>query len=123
MTDSSYNENCIFCKIAAEKIPSKKVYSDEQIFAFHDIAPVAPVHILIIPKRHIETLDDLTGDDAILVGKLIIAAKDIARTLGIADSGYRVNLNCKRDGGQTVFHIHAHLIGGKPMGWPPFPTT
>ncbi len=121
MARSLYEENCIFCKIAAERIPSKKVLSTDKIFAFHDINPVAPVHILIVPKIHIETLNDLTADDAELVGSLFLAAKDIARSLGLADSGYRTVINCNRDGGQTVFHLHVHLIAGTPMGWPPFP--
>jgi len=121
MARSLYEENCIFCKIAAEHIPSKKVLSTDNIFAFHDINPVAPVHILIVPKVHIETLNDLTADDAALVGNLFIAAKDIARSLDLADSGYRTVINCNREGGQTVFHLHVHLIAGKHLGWPPFP--
>jgi histidine triad (HIT) family protein len=121
LTDSMTNDDCLFCKIVSEKIPSKKVYSDDQIFAFHDIQPVAPIHILIVPKRHIATLNDLTADDAELIGQLLITGKNLAKQLGIAGGGYRINLNCNADGGQTVFHIHAHLLGGKAMGWPPFP--
>lgn len=117
------NDNCIFCKIASGKIPSKQVYSDDEIFAFHDIAPVAPVHVLIIPKTHIATLNDLQTENETLIGRILLRAKTIAAELRIAQSGYRVNLNCNQQGGQTVFHIHAHLIGGKPLGWPPFPTT
>jgi histidine triad (HIT) family protein len=118
-----YNESCLFCKIAAGKIPSKRVYNDDSLFAFHDINPVAPVHILIIPKRHIETLNHLEPADAEVMGKLMLLTKDLAKQFDIAASGYRVNLNCNADGGQTVFHLHAHVIGGKPMGWPPFPSS
>ncbi|MFN3394080.1 MAG: histidine triad nucleotide-binding protein [Candidatus Thermochlorobacter sp.] len=121
MARSLYQEDCIFCKIAAERIPSKKVLSTDKIFAFHDINPVAPTHILIVPKVHIETLNDLTADDAELVGHLFVAAKDIAKSLGLDERGYRTVINCNREGGQTVFHLHVHLIAGKPMGWPPFP--
>ncbi len=121
MPRQEYDENCIFCKIIADKIPSKKVYNDDTVAAFHDIAPVAPVHVLVVPKVHIETLNDLSADDAALIGKLVVVAKDLAKQLGIAESGYRFAFNCGRDGGQTVFHIHGHLIGGAPMGWPPFP--
>lgn len=121
MARSLYKDDCIFCKIAAEKIPLKKVISTDKVVAFHDINPVAPVHILIVPKIHIETLNDLTADDAELVGSLFIAAKDIAKSLEIAESGYETVVNCNREGGQTVFHLHVHLIAGKPMGWPPFP--
>lgn len=123
MARSLYQDDCIFCKIATERIPSKKVLSTDKIFAFHDINPVAPTHILIVPKIHIETLNDLTADDAELVGHLFIAAKDIAKSLGLDERGYRTVINCNREGGQTVFHLHVHLIAGKPMGWPPFPLT
>lgn len=123
MARSLYQEDCIFCKIAAERIPSKKVLGTDKIFAFHDISPVAPTHILIVPKVHIETLNDLTADDAELVGHLFVAAKDIAKSLGLDERGYRAVINCNREGGQTVFHLHVHLIAGKPMGWPPFPMS
>ncbi|MDX2129055.1 MAG: histidine triad nucleotide-binding protein [Chloroherpetonaceae bacterium] len=115
-------ENCIFCKIASGAIPSKKVYEDEEIFAFHDINPVAPIHILIIPKKHIASLVEVTTDDLFLLGKMMHVAKQLAAEFGLSDKGYRININTNADGGQTVFHLHVHLIGGKRMGWPPFPT-
>lgn len=116
------DDTCLFCKIAAGKIPSKQAYSDDEIYAFHDIAPAAPTHILIIPRTHLSTLNDLTTNEAQLIGKLVLVAKDLAKQAGIDAAGYRLNFNCNADGGQTVFHVHLHLIGGKAMGWPPFPT-
>ncbi|MBC8042597.1 MAG: histidine triad nucleotide-binding protein [Rhizobacter sp.] len=117
----TYSETCLFCKIAAGKIPSKEAYSDADVFAFHDIAPQAPVHLIIIPKTHIATLNDLTAENADLIGKLVLAAKGLAKSNGLAERGYRLNFNCNADAGQSVFHIHLHLLGGKAMGWPPFP--
>ena len=111
--------DCIFCKIAAGEIPADKVHEDDQLLAFKDIDPQAPTHILIIPKRHIPTLNDLTEADAPLVGQLYLAATQLARDLGIADSGYRTLINCNKEGGQDVFHIHLHLLGGRRMKWPP----
>jgi len=110
---------CIFCEIIKGSIPSKKVYEDEDAFAFRDINPQAPTHILIIPKRHIATTNDLTPADAELVGKLFIVAKKLAADEGIAESGYRAVFNCNADAGQAVFHIHVHLLGGRAMTWPP----
>jgi len=111
--------DCIFCKVASGEMDAKKVFEDEDLVAFEDIRPQAPVHILIIPRRHIETLNDLTDEDAELVGRLVLAAKRIAAERGIAESGYRLVLNCNRDSGQEVFHIHLHLLGGRKMTWPP----
>lgn len=113
MTDS------IFTKIINREIPADIVYEDNEIIAFNDISPKAPVHVLIVPKRQIATLNDATDDDAILLGKLIFTASKIAKILKIADNGYRIVVNCNRDGCQTVFHIHFHLIGGKQLGWSP----
>jgi histidine triad (HIT) family protein len=110
---------CLFCEIAAGKIPAKKVYEDEDTIAFRDINPQAPTHILIIPKRHVETLNDLADSDAEMVGRLFIVAKKLAAEEGIAQSGYRAVFNCNRDAGQAVFHIHLHLLGGRAMRWPP----
>jgi histidine triad (HIT) family protein len=121
MPRQAYDENCVFCKIIADKIPAKKIYNDDHVAAFGDLNPVAPVHILIVPKIHIETLNDLLPEDALLMGKLTLVAKDVAKQTGVAESGYRFGFNCGRDAGQTVFHIHGHLIGGAAMGWPPFP--
>ncbi len=111
--------DCIFCKIASKEIDSSIVYEDNDIFAFRDINPVAPFHILIIPKKHISTLNDLSPEDQPLLGKMILVAKQIAEDEGFAKKGYRLVLNCEKDGGQEVFHIHLHLIGGRKMKWPP----
>lgn len=106
--------DCIFCKIVAKQIPSKPAYEDEEIYAFHDIQPQAPVHVLFVPKRHLATANDLAGGDPIL-GKMAIAAARTARELGVADSGYRLVVNCNADGGQVVYHLHLHLMGGRPL--------
>lgn len=112
-------ENCIFCSIIEGKIPSQKVYEDEYVFAFKDINPEAPVHVLIIPKQHIASINELNEDNAHVVGHIYSAAKNIANELGVAESGYRVVANCGRDAGQTVYHIHFHLLGGRSLKWPP----
>lgn len=108
--------DCIFCKIVEGSIPSKKIYENEHVLAFHDIQPAAPVHALIIPKKHIATMNDAAGDDFALIGKIHEAAQIAARELGVADSGYRLVNNCGKDGGQVVFHIHYHLMGGEKLG-------
>jgi histidine triad (HIT) family protein len=109
----------IFDKIITGEIPADIVYDDDQVLAFRDINPQAPVHILIIPKKPIPTINDLTDRDAELVGRLFLAAKQIAADLGVAESGYRTLMNCNKDGGQDVFHIHLHLLAGRQMTWPP----
>ncbi|MDY0050568.1 MAG: histidine triad nucleotide-binding protein [Halothiobacillaceae bacterium] len=109
----------IFMKIIRREIPARIVYEDDDVLAFHDIAPQAPVHVLIIPKTPIATLNELTDAQAALVGKLVLTAARLARELGIDESGYRLVTNCNADGGQTVFHIHLHLLGGRPLDWPP----
>jgi len=111
--------DCLFCKIVSRDIPADVVYEDECIMAFRDINPQAPIHILIIPKQHIATLNDLESHHAELVGKLILTAKDLAEKEGIAEAGYRTGFNCNDAGGQTVYHIHLHLLGGRTFGWPP----
>ena len=111
--------DCIFCKIAAGDIPATTVYDDGEVLAFRDINPEAPTHLLIIPRRHISTLNDLTDADAALIGRMHLAAKQLAAELGVADSGYRLITNCNRDAGQLVFHIHTHLLAGRELGWPP----
>jgi len=111
--------NCIFCQIIQRQIPASIVYEDEQVLAFHDIHPQAPKHILIIPKIHISTLNQLESEHGALMGKLILTARDLAHEFGIHDSGYRLILNCNYGAGQTVFHIHLHLLGGRRLGWPP----
>ncbi len=103
---------CLFCKIITGDIPSDKVYEDEEFFAFRDIAPKAPVHILIVPKKHIASLEELQDEDAPLMGRLQGVIRDVAREQGVAASGYRVVNNCGRDAGQVVFHIHYHLLAG-----------
>ncbi len=109
----------LFTKIVNREIPADIVYEDDEVLAFRDIAPKAPVHVLFIPKRAIATLNDLGEADALLIGKLILAATRWAKAQGFADKGYRLVSNCNRDGGQTVFHIHVHLLAGRMLEWPP----
>jgi histidine triad (HIT) family protein len=111
--------DCIFCKIIAGEIPSKKVYEDEQCYAFYDIEPAAPTHVLVIPKKHITSLAQLDEADAPLAGDLLLAIKKIAAQLGLDKDGYRVVNNIGEQGGQTVFHLHFHLLGGRELSWPP----
>ncbi|MEE9240008.1 MAG: histidine triad nucleotide-binding protein [bacterium] len=110
---------CLFCKIISGEVSSQKVYETKDIYAFEDVNPVAPTHILIVPKRHLETMLELSDDHCQLIGSIHLAANHIARIRGIAETGFRVVTNCGRDANQTVFHIHFHLIGGRPMEWPP----
>ena len=110
--------NCIFCKISTGEISAEKVYEDDQVVAFRDLNPQAPVHVLVIPRRHIATLNDLTTVDEALVGHMSHVAARIAGDEGLAERGYRTVMNCNAEGGQTVFHIHLHLLGGQ-MGWSP----
>lgn len=109
----------IFGKIIAGEIPCEKVYEDEHVFAFRDIKPQAPTHILIIPKIEIPTVDDLRAEHRELAGHLLLVATEIARQEGLAEDGYRLVFNCRAAGGQEVYHIHLHLLGGRQMGWPP----
>jgi histidine triad (HIT) family protein len=109
----------LFARIAAGEIPAEIVYQDDDVVAFRDVNPQAPVHVLVIPRKAIPTLNDLTPDDAALVGKLFLAAKQVAEQEGIAESGYRTVINCNAQAGQTVFHVHLHVLGGRPMRWPP----
>lgn len=112
-------DNCIFCNIIKGEIPSVKVYENEYVYAFNDISPVSPVHVLIIPKKHIETLNDLNEENVKLISEVYLAAAEIAKQLGVEKSGYRIVSNCGEAAGQTVFHIHFHLIGGRDLAWPP----
>ncbi len=112
-------EDCIFCKIAAKQIPSTEVYSDEEFYAFRDLNPQAPTHVLIVPRKHIPKVTEAHAADAALLGRLLLAANKVAETEGIAEKGFRYVLNCEEWGGQTVFHIHMHILGGRPMTWPP----
>ena len=111
--------DCLFCKIIAGDIPSEKVFEDENVYAFRDITPVAPSHTLIIPKKHIAMINDLDDQDAETMGQLFIAAKKIAKQEGFSDEGYRTVMNCGEGAGQTVFHVHLHLLGGRQFSWPP----
>ncbi len=110
----------IFTKIINKEIPADIVYEDDICLAFKDINPQAPVHILIIPKKPIATINDIEAEDKELLGHLFVTAGHIAKELGIAEDGYRAVMNCNKHGGQEVFHIHLHLLGGKPLGWPPY---
>ncbi|MBI4843886.1 MAG: histidine triad nucleotide-binding protein [Nitrospirae bacterium] len=110
---------CLFCRIIKGDIPSKKVYEDERVFAFEDINPQAPVHILIIPKKHISTTLEIKNEDHELIGCMLQVGNKIAKEKEIAERGFRLVMNCNRESGQTVFHIHLHLLGGRIMHWPP----
>lgn len=109
----------IFGKIIRREIPADIVYEDDDVLAFRDLNPQAPVHVLFIPRKPLATLDAATADDAELLGKLLLAAAAYARREGLAELGYRTVINCNEHGGQTVFHLHVHLLGGRPMHWPP----
>jgi histidine triad (HIT) family protein len=113
------NLDCLFCKIIKGEIPSKKAYEDENVYAFHDINPQAPTHILIIPKKHIATNLDITESDKDIIGQLYLVANKLAKDAKIAEPGFRVVMNCNKDAGQAVYHIHLHLLGGRKMSWPP----
>lgn len=108
---------CVFCKIANNEIPSDKVYEDEEIVAFNDLEPQAPVHVLIIPKEHIQSADYITKENQNIIGKIFIVASEIAKKQGL-NNGYRIVNNCGEEGGQTVKHLHFHLMGGRKMEWP-----
>ncbi len=107
---------CVFCKIVNKELPAKVVYEDDLVMAFHDINPQAPVHILIVPKEHIPTVNDLEERHKELIGHIFLVAKKIAQDMGFAEKGYRILINCNRDGGQEIYHIHYHLFAGKPLG-------
>lgn len=113
MTDS------IFTKIAKREIPSNIIYEDDLIFAFEDINPVSPVHFLIVPKKQIPTMNDMKEEDKNLLGHIMFTASNLAKEKGIAEDGYRLVINCNKGAGQTVFHIHCHLLGGRTFNWPP----
>ena len=112
-------ENCLFCGIIEKTIPTKIVYEDENIIAFNDISPQAPTHILIIPKEHIDTINNIEFNHKELIGEMMLVAKKLAKETNIADDGYRLIFNCNNNGGQAVYHIHLHLLGGRQMKWPP----
>jgi len=110
---------CIFCRIVEGAIPTKKIYEDEQVVAFDDINPQARVHVLVIPKQHVVSLDDTQDTDVALLGQLMIVCARLARERGLAESGYRVVANTGREAGQSVFHLHLHVLGGRSFSWPP----
>lgn len=109
-------EDCLFCKIVKGEIPSNKVYEDEYVYAFKDIEPAAPVHVLVVPKKHISCLNDISEEDEDLLGKIFVAIKKITKELGIDKNGYRIVNNCGKDAGQTVMHLHFHILAGVKMG-------
>lgn len=111
--------DCLFCKIISGEIPSDKVYEDEYVYAFYDIEPQAPVHILLVPKKHISGTNEITSQNCDVVGHIFAAAAKIAAEQGIADNGYRIVNNCGEYGGQTVGHLHFHMLGGRMLAWPP----
>jgi histidine triad (HIT) family protein len=113
------DKNCLFCRIVRDEIPAKKVYEDDEVVAFEDVNPQAPTHVLVIPRRHIASLDALTATDANVIGNVVVRASEIAREQGLDQEGYRLVVNCGEGAGQTVFHIHAHLLGGRGFRWPP----
>ena len=113
------NAQCLFCRIANGEIPAKKVHEDADVVAFHDIDPQAPTHVLVIPRKHIPSLNDLTDADSATIGTTIVRASQIARDLKLHEDGYRVVVNTGEGAGQAVFHIHVHVLGGRRLGWPP----
>lgn len=111
--------DCLFCKIAAGEIPSTKVYEDDLVYAFRDIEPQAPVHILIIPKQHISSVNEINDENCAIVGHIFKVAAEIAKNEGVAEEGYRIVTNIGENGGQTVKHLHYHMLGGRSLQWPP----
>lgn len=111
--------DCLFCRMVNGQIKPDIVFENEATLAFRDINPQAPVHVLVIPKKHITSLNDLEPNQEVLVGEMFLTAKKVAHQLGIAEGGYRTVINCNRDAGQTVFHLHLHVLGGRQLGWPP----
>jgi histidine triad (HIT) family protein len=111
--------SCLFCEIVAGRIPARKAYEDDSVVAFHDINPQGPTHVLVVPRKHITSLNDLGPEDDGVVGLLVRRARDLAAEAGLAERGYRLVLNCGDDAGYSVYHIHLHLIGGRRLGWPP----
>ncbi|MDT8453004.1 MAG: histidine triad nucleotide-binding protein [Gammaproteobacteria bacterium] len=110
---------CLFCRLVKGEIPSDIVYENDEVIAFRDQNPQAPTHVLVIPRKHISTVNDLTAEDKNVVGEMLLAAKAVAAQDGIAEDGYRLIMNCNKGAGQTVFHIHLHVLGGRVMNWPP----
>lgn len=112
-------QDCLFCRMAAGEISPDMVHEDEELIAFRDINPQAPLHVLVVPRRHIPTINDLEAEDAALAGRMILAARRIAAEEGVDEAGYRLVFNCQEGAGQSVFHLHLHLLAGRRLGWPP----
>jgi histidine triad (HIT) family protein len=112
-------QDCLFCHIIDRKIAANIIYEDEKVIAFDDVQPQAPHHKLIVPRKHIATLNDIAEEDVLLLGSLLYTAQHLAKQLGTAETGYRVAINCNKDGGQAIYHIHVHLLGGRHLAWPP----
>lgn len=112
-------ENCIFCKIIKKEIPADIIFETPEVLAFKDLNPQAPIHFLVIPKKHISTINDLTPEDADIIGKMLLETANYAKRENFAESGYRTVFNCNKDACQSVFHIHLHVMAGRQMGWPP----
>jgi histidine triad (HIT) family protein len=112
-------QDCLFCKILNGDIPADIIYESDSAIAFRDVNPQAPTHVLVIPRKHVATINDLNEEDQEIVGSLYLAAKDIARAEGLSDEGYRAVMNCNEGAGQSVFHIHLHVLGGRALSWPP----
>lgn len=111
--------DCIFCKIATHEVPARVAFENDRLIAFHDLFPQAPTHVLIIPKTHYTTMNDVPASESALLGEMMSTATTIAQELGVDESGYRVVMNCNKDGGQSVYHIHLHMLAGRQLGWPP----
>lgn len=111
--------DCIFCKIANKEIPARIAFENERLIAFHDLFPQAPLHVLIIPKTHYTTLNDVPTDESAILGEIMATASQLAADMDVAEDGYRVVMNCNKNGGQSVYHIHLHLLAGRQLGWPP----
>jgi len=111
--------DCIFCKIVSGDIPADKIFENDHVIGFRDLNPQAPTHVLVITKKHISTINDIQDEDKALIGEMFLAAQQIAADEGLAERGYRTVMNCNAEAGQTVFHIHLHLLGGRSMAWPP----
>jgi histidine triad (HIT) family protein len=112
-------DSCLFCQIIEEKIPARIVHRDEDVVVFEDIQPQAPVHLLVVPRKHVPTLNDLAPEDDALAGKMLRVAAQLAKARGIAGPGWRATFNVNKDANQLVFHVHLHVMGGRPFGWPP----
>jgi len=119
VTDNGSMSSCLFCRIANGEVPAKKVHEDDRLIAFEDINPQAPMHLLVVPREHIATLNDVLAEHDQLVGSMVRLASTLASARGYSSGGYRTVINCNADAGQTVFHLHLHLLGGRRMTWPP----